>query len=181
MSGGPAWATVASNRDVATIAMAKRSEGIIERVIDFQVSSRIVSNFRRQDARCGKDVNGGGNVNEQPQTVQSLVDGQRDFVDGRAICGRIVLDRFRDGTALDLELQRLSWRVRQANDAGFAITVCADFQIHLALVEYSVPESDFDLGVIKGLARFVLHCEIRPARADPAIHDGDFRRSIAGE
>src|SRR5206468_6347675 len=181
MSGGPAWTTVASVRVAAATAMNKRRELIIERVMDLQVSFRIVSNFRRQDARCGKDVNGGRNVNEQPPTVQSLVDGQRDFVDGRAICGRIVLDRFRDGTALDLELQRLFWRVRQANDAGFAMTVCADFQIHLALVEYSVPESDFDLGVINGLARFVLHREIRPARADSAIHDGDFRRSIARE
>jgi len=42
--------------------MAKRSERIIERVMDFQVSFRIVSNFKRQDARCGKDVNGGRNV-----------------------------------------------------------------------------------------------------------------------
>src|SRR5437660_10121180 len=145
MSGGPAWAMVTTDKDAAVMAMNKIRDRITECFMGCRVSSRIVSNFRRQDARCGKDVNGGGNVNEQPQTVQSLVDGQRDFVDGRAICGRIVLDRFRDGTALDLELQRLSWRVRQANDSGFAITVCAASQIHLALVEYPVPHRHSDL------------------------------------
>src|SRR5260370_31914180 len=91
----------------------------------------------------------------------------------------MVRDRLRDSAVRNLKLQRLLWRIGQAGETGLAITVCADSKLRLSEVEQSVFENDIDAGVINWLACSVFHSEIRPAGADPAIHNGASRGIVS--
>jgi hypothetical protein len=57
MSGGPACATFAKHNTAATRTMANRGERICWSFMDFLISFRIVSTFRRQDAVSRTAVN----------------------------------------------------------------------------------------------------------------------------
>src|SRR6266404_1332683 len=65
MSGGPAWATAAKHNTAAISAMANRGERICWGVMDFLISFRIVSTFRRLDVHKRRAVNS--------RTVKSLL------------------------------------------------------------------------------------------------------------
>ena len=54
------------------------------------------------------------------------MDGEDDVVGCVAICRGVVGDRFRDGAALDVEIEGLLREVGEASEAGFAVAVCAD-------------------------------------------------------
>lgn len=108
------------------------------------------------------------------------MDGEDDVIGCGAICGGVVGDGLRDGAALDVELEGLLWEVGEAGEEGFAVAVCADRQIGLAHVHEAVAEQDFDLGVVEGLARAVLDCEIRAAASDSAVDRGNVRRICRG-
>src|SRR6185437_12438119 len=111
---------------------------------------------------------------------RTLVDGENDVVGRVAICGGVVGDGLRDGTALDVELERLLGEVGEPGEAGLPVAVCADRQIGFAHVHEAVAEQDFNLGVIDGLACAICDGEIRAAASDSAVDRGNVRRICRG-
>ena len=63
--------------------------------------------------------------------------------------------------------------IRQAGEAGFAVSVGADFEIELAGIHESISDVDLDFGGIDGRVGFVGDSEVDGALADAAVNDGD--------